>query len=156
MLRVLPSTLKPVLQQITEPVASYVNPKFWLDKITLKSRHTRELHLGTVKCEISTDLVAKSKTTVYLLQQLFATCKNLICWKTGLIGGLYCKTRNIAIQLLKKQGLRHRNLHGKRSTIPCNHEDFLHLRNIEVTEAVFSKFLSFTACIITSCGIAER
>lgn len=28
MLRVLPSTLKPVLQQITEPVASYVNPKF--------------------------------------------------------------------------------------------------------------------------------
>ena len=47
---------------------------------------------------------------------------------------------------LKKQGLRHRNLNGKRSTIPCNHEDFLHLRNIEVTESVFSKFLSFTAC----------
>ena len=46
MLRVLPSTLKPVLQQITEPVASYVNPKFWLDKITRKSRHTRNLHLG--------------------------------------------------------------------------------------------------------------
>ena len=28
MLRVLPTTLKPVLQQITEPVTSYVNPKF--------------------------------------------------------------------------------------------------------------------------------
>ena len=73
MLRVLPSTLKPVLQQITEPVASHVNPKFWFDKITRKSRHTRELHLGPVKCETSTDLVAKSKNTVYLLQQLFAT-----------------------------------------------------------------------------------
>ena len=47
---------------------------------------------------------------------------------------------------LKKQGLRHCNLNGKRSTIPCNHEDFLHLRHIEVTEAVFRTFLSFTAC----------
>ena len=68
MLRVLPSTLNPVLQQITEPVASYVNPKFWSEKITRKSRHTQELHLGTVKCEIQI-LLQKVKT-------LFTFCNN--------------------------------------------------------------------------------
>ena len=44
------------------------------------------------------DVVAKSRTTLYFLQQMFATIKNLICCKTGLkVGG---KTSNIAFQLV--------------------------------------------------------
>ena len=39
MLRVLPTTVKPVLQQ-TEVVTSYVNTVVWLDEIMRKSRHT--------------------------------------------------------------------------------------------------------------------
>ena len=29
-------------------------------------------------------VVAKSRTTLFILKQLFATCNNLICYKTGL------------------------------------------------------------------------
>ena len=36
----------------------------------------------------------KSRTTLYFLQQIFATCSNLICCKTGL--NMVSKTRNIA------------------------------------------------------------
>ena len=32
-----------------------------------------------------TDVVTKSRTTLYFLQQMFATIKNLICSKTGLM-----------------------------------------------------------------------
>ena len=78
-------------------VASCLNTDFWLDKITLESCRTQELPqglaakqvcLGSVKCTTCKDFV----------QQLFATCINLICCKTGwFVGG---KTCNTAIQLV--------------------------------------------------------
>ena len=42
MLRVLPSTFKPVLQQIKVSI-SCASTDFWLDKIRRESRHTQEL-----------------------------------------------------------------------------------------------------------------
>ena len=76
MLRVLPPTFKPALQQ-NQFVASCVNTDFWLDKITRESRHTQELRhflqnanqvfLGPVKRATCTDFVAKSRTTLYFL-----------------------------------------------------------------------------------------
>ena len=71
-------------------VASCLNTDFWLDKITRESCRTRELPqglaakqvcLGSVKCTTCKDFV----------QQLFATCINLICCKTGwFLGGKMC------------------------------------------------------------------
>ena len=56
------------------------------------------LVLGRKKRTIGTDFVAQSRTTLYILQQLFSTYNSLICRKAALdIGG---KTRNIAIQLV--------------------------------------------------------
>ena len=56
---------------------------------------------GLIKRATCTTCVAKRRTTLYFLQQLFATRNNLICCKTGLnVGG---KTRNIVIQLVLQQ-----------------------------------------------------
>ena len=82
-----------------------MNTDFWLDKITRKSRHTLELTslaakqvcFGPVEHGTCIDFVAKSRTTLYFLQQLFATCNYLICFKTGL------KKRNIAFRLILQQ-----------------------------------------------------
>ena len=59
----------------------------------------KQVCLGPVKRAIYTltDFVAKSRTTLYFQQQLFATYNNLICCKTALNVGF--KTRNIAFQL---------------------------------------------------------
>ena len=76
MLRVLPPTFKPALQQ-NQFVASCVTTDLWLDKITRESRHTQELRhflqnanqvfLGPVKRATCKDFVAKSRTTLYFL-----------------------------------------------------------------------------------------
>ena len=44
--------------------------------------------VGPLNRATCTDVVTKSRTTLYFLQQMFATIKNLICCKTGLkVGG---------------------------------------------------------------------
>ena len=87
-------------------VASCVNTDFWLDKITRESCHTRELRakqvsLEPVNAQHEQILLLKSRTTLYFLQQIFATCNNLICWKIGLKDA--SKTSNIAFQLVLQQ-----------------------------------------------------
>ena len=54
-----------------------------------------------VKRATCTDFVAKSRTNLYLLQQMLATCNNLICCKTGL--NVASKTRDIAIPFVLQQ-----------------------------------------------------
>ena len=44
--------------------------------------------VGLLNRATCTDVVTKSRTTLYFLQQIFATIKNLICGKAGLkVGG---------------------------------------------------------------------
>ena len=73
--------------------ACFLNTGLLMDKITRESHHKREFcHLLQTKFTLNepvkratcTDFVAKSRTTLYYLQQIFATCNNLICGKTGL------------------------------------------------------------------------
>ena len=61
----------------------------------------KQVCLGLVKHATCTDFDAKSRITLNFLQQLFATCNNLICCKTGLkvIG----KTSIVAFQLVLQQ-----------------------------------------------------
>ena len=48
----------------------------------------KQICLGPVKRVTYTDFVAKGRTNFYFLQQLFATCDNLICYKIVLnVGG---------------------------------------------------------------------
>ena len=58
----------------------------------------KQVCLGAVKFATCKDFVAKSKTTFYFLQQIFATCNILICCKADLEVGY--KTLNIVFQLL--------------------------------------------------------
>ena len=71
-------------------------PKLLLQKkkkIVNREDEARPLNRATC-----TDVVTKNRTTLYFLQQMFATVKNLICCKAGLkVGG---KTSNIAFQLV--------------------------------------------------------
>ena len=103
MLRVLLPTLKHVLQQI-KVAASWVNTDFWLHKITSLAAKQIVLAWAAQHLQI---LPAKSRTTLYSLQQLFAS-SNLICCKTGLnVGGKTfafqldfrqcCKTRSMSV-----------------------------------------------------------
>ena len=62
---------------------------------------TKKVCLWPVKRLKCTDLVSKSRITLSFLQQLFATCNNLICCKTGL--NMRGETRNIAFQLILQQ-----------------------------------------------------
>ena len=73
-----------------------VKPKLLLQK---KKSVNRVDEVGPLnRATFTPDVVAKSRTTLYFLQQMFATIKNLICCKTGLkVGG---KTSNIAFQLV--------------------------------------------------------
>ena len=90
-------------------VASCVNTDFWLDKITRELCHTRELRhflqnrfaLSRYNAQHEQILLQKSRTTLYFDQQIFATCNNLICWKTGLKEA--SKTSNIAFRLVLQQ-----------------------------------------------------
>ena len=61
----------------------------------------KQVCLGLVKHATCTDFDAKSRITLNFLQQLLATCNNLICCKTGLkvIG----KTSIVAFQLVLQQ-----------------------------------------------------
>ena len=73
-----------------------VKPKLLLQKKKSVNRVDEVGPLNRATC--TPDVVAKSRTTLYFLQQMFATIKNLICCKTGLkVGG---KTSNIAFQLV--------------------------------------------------------
>ena len=73
MLRVLPTTVKRVLQQ-TEVVTSCVNTVVWMDEIMRKSRRTGELRhllqkqvcLGSVKRATCTDFDAKRSALYFL------------------------------------------------------------------------------------------
>ena len=68
---------------------------FWLDKIALELHHTKKLFYvifgktsllwASKNAQYVQIFFGKSTTTLYFLQQLFATCNNLICCKTGLI-----------------------------------------------------------------------
>ena len=50
---------------------------------------------GPVKRATCTNFVAKSRTTPYFLQQIFAACKKMICCRTG--GMWVVKRANIAL-----------------------------------------------------------
>ena len=58
----------------------------------------KKLALWSVKLATCTDFVAKSRTTLYFLRQIFTTCNDLNCSKTCV--KVASKTPNIAIQLL--------------------------------------------------------
>ena len=94
MLSVLLPTFKHVLQQI-KVAASCVNTDFWLHKITSLAAKQIVLAWAAQHLQI---LPALSRTTLYSLQQLFAS-SNLICCKTGLnVGG-----KTVAFQLVFRQ-----------------------------------------------------
>ena len=108
MLRVLPLRNQTCLAA-NQVVASCVNTDFWLDKLrgnhaihgSYVTSYKTSLPWEPVKRATWTDFVAKSRTTLSFLQQIFATCNNLICWKTGLKET--SKTSNIVIQLVLQQ-----------------------------------------------------
>ena len=84
MLLVLPPTFKPVskkkrLLQVARILTSGVTPYTGVTQVAAK-----QVCLGRVKRATFTEFVAESRTTLYFLQQIFATCNNLICCKTGL------------------------------------------------------------------------
>ena len=90
MLRVWPPTFKAVLQQIRlSQVACWVLTSDWI-----KLRRSHTIQGSYVTCSKTslpwtgrratcTDFVAKSKTTFYFMQQMFATGKNLNCCRTA-------------------------------------------------------------------------
>ena len=89
--------IKRVLQQIKllQVGQSYARVMPYTGVTSLAAK---QVCLGAVKRATCTDFVAKSKSTLCFLQQLFATCNNLCCCKTGLnVGG---KTRNIVIHVV--------------------------------------------------------
>ena len=102
-LRILPSTFKPVSQQIRLVQVACI-----LDADWKKLRWSRAIRGSYVTCcktslpwagktrASCTDFLAKSRTTLYFRQQLSATCNKLICARQiWFVGG---KTRNIAIE----------------------------------------------------------
>ena len=112
MLRVLLPTFKPVLQQIRLLQVVCCCTDFWFETITRESRYTRELRhllqnkfsLGPLNRATSTDLVAKSRTTLYFLQR-FATAATgwFAARQVSLLGG---KTRNIPFQLVLQKSYK--------------------------------------------------
>ena len=99
--------MKLVLQQIRLLQVAWILTSDW---IKLRGNHAihgsyvtcrKQVCLGPVKRAKCTDFVAKSRTTLYFLQQILATCSNLICCKAGLNEA--SKTSNIAIQIVFKQ-----------------------------------------------------
>ena len=83
MMRVLPLSLKPVLQQISLFHVEWKLTSDWTP-YTWELRHLlqNKFALGCATC---TDFLSKSRTTLYFLQQLFATYNKVICCRTGLI-----------------------------------------------------------------------
>ena len=73
----------------SQVLASGMNTDYWLDKITRESRHfnVKQVFFRSVKRATCKDFVAKNRTALYFLQQLFATCNIPICCKTCLIRG---------------------------------------------------------------------
>ena len=74
----LPPTFDPVLQQIKLLGSYTVHGNYFT---CCKTNLSRAVKRATRK----SGLVAKSITTLYFLQQLFANCNKLICCKTCLI-----------------------------------------------------------------------
>ena len=79
---------------LSRNISVCVNTDFWLDKITRDSRHAG----GYVTCCKTSLPWAGKKPNMYtllqnkeplstFLQQLFGTCNDLVCYKTGLIPG---------------------------------------------------------------------
>ena len=58
--------------------------------MSITSLPARQVFLGPVKRARCTGFVAKSRTTLDFLQHICATCKNLICCKTGLTFDSFC------------------------------------------------------------------
>ena len=65
-------------------VASCVNTDFWL-YTGVTSLPANQVCLTPVKRTTCTEFAAKSRTTRYFLQPLFASCSNPICFRTGLV-----------------------------------------------------------------------
>ena len=83
---------KPVLQQIRFQVAWIQTSKGWnyaeVTRYTgIKSLAAKQVCLGSLERVICFNFDAKSRTSLYFLQKLFATCNNLICCKTRLTCG---------------------------------------------------------------------
>ena len=104
-LRILPPAFKSVLQQSRFLRGAwrlyYAGVSHTIRERCVTCCAAKKVCLGLVKRATCTDFVAKSRTALYFLVQLSATCNNLICCKTGLICG--SKTRNIAIYLVLLQ-----------------------------------------------------
>ena len=107
MLSVLPSKFKALMQQIRLLQVASILTTDW---ITLRGSHATHGYY-VICCKTSlpwagktcTDFVARNRTTLCFLQQLFATCINLNCWKTGLnVGGKTRFSTSLAAMLQNK------------------------------------------------------
>ena len=110
MLRVWPPKFKPVLQQIRlSQVACWILTSDW---IRLRRSHT--IQGSYVTCSKTslpwtgrratcTDFVAKSTTTFYFLQKMFATGNNLNCCRTAVWRRPVVKRATSLIQLVLQQ-----------------------------------------------------
>ena len=105
MLCILPPAFKSVLQQSRLLRGSwrlyYARVSHTIRESYVTCSAAKQVCLGPVKPTTCTDFVAKSRTALYFLLQLAATCNNMICCKTGWICGR--KTRNIATYLVLLQ-----------------------------------------------------
>ena len=81
----------------------------------------KKVCLEPVKRATSRDFVAKSTTTFYFLQQLFAHYDNLICPKTGLKVG--SKMHNFAFQLVLQQCCKTSCILTSCLQVPCTQID---------------------------------
>ena len=68
----------------------------------------KQVCLWPVKRATCTNFVPTIRTTLYFLQQLFATCSKLICCKT--VWFVCAKTRNIAFQHVCSNATKQRNM----------------------------------------------
>ena len=110
MLRVWPPKFKPVLQQIRlSQVANWVLTSDWI-----KLRGSHAIQGSYVTCSKTslpwtdrratcTDFVAKSTTTFYFLQQIFATANNLNCCRTAVSRRPVVKRATSLIQIVLQQ-----------------------------------------------------
>ena len=110
LLRIVPPAFKSVLQQIRLLRGTwrlyYAEVSYTIRESCVTCCAAKQVCLGPVKRTTCTDFLAKSRTALYFLLQLAATCNNLICYKTGWICGW--KTRQhrhlsrFAVVLLNK------------------------------------------------------
>ena len=105
LLRIVPPAFKSVLQQIRLLRGTwrlyYAGVSCTIRESCVTCCAAKQVCLGPVKPTTCTDFVAKSRTALYFLLQLAASCNNMICCKTGWICGR--KTGSIATYLVLLQ-----------------------------------------------------